>query len=132
VAEYLKRAQVPPVQAGDEVRETVARMLADIEHRGAEAVRDHSRVLDGWAPPTFLVGEDEIEHADAALPAELKEHMAFAQERVRDFAERQLATLDDLQVETLRGVRLGHRHVPVDAVGAMCRAAAIRCWRRRS
>jgi sulfopropanediol 3-dehydrogenase len=118
VAQYLKRAQVPPVEAGAEVRETVARMLADVEDRGVEAVRELSRSLDGWAPPTFLVGEDEIERAAAAMPAELKDHMAFAQERVRDFAERQLATLDELQVETLRGVRLGHRHVPVDAVGA--------------
>ncbi|MBA3263494.1 MAG: histidinol dehydrogenase [Thermoleophilaceae bacterium] len=93
-------------------------MLADIERRGDDAVRELSRSLDGWEPDSFLVGEAEVEAAAASLAEELKRHIAFAQGRVRDFAERQLATLSDLQVETLRGVRLGHRHVPVGAVGA--------------
>jgi sulfopropanediol 3-dehydrogenase len=118
VADYLKRAAAPPAAAGEEVRRAVAEMLANIERRGDDAVRELSRTLDGWAPDSFLVGEREVEAAAASLPDELKRHIAFAQDRVRDFAERQLATLSDLQVETLRGVRLGHRHVPVGAVGA--------------
>jgi sulfopropanediol 3-dehydrogenase len=118
VAQYLKRAAPSPAQASADVRETVGRMLADVERGGDVAVRELSRRLDGWEPDSFLVGADEIEAASGALTDELKSHIAFAQQRVRDFAERQLATLDDLQVETLRGVRLGHRHVPVDAVGA--------------
>ena len=81
-------------------------------------MRDLSRRLDGWEPDSFLVGPEEVEAAEAPLPDELKEHIAFAQAQVRDFAERQLATLLDLDVETLPGVRLGHRHVPVDAVGS--------------
>jgi sulfopropanediol 3-dehydrogenase len=118
VAEYLKRAPAPPAQGADEVRATVARMLADVESHGDAAVRELSRSLDGWDPASFVMGEEEIERAAAQLPDELKRHIAFAQERVRDFAERQLATLGELQVETLRGVRLGHRLVPVGAVGA--------------
>jgi sulfopropanediol 3-dehydrogenase len=118
VADHLKRAAAPPAAAGEDVRRAVAEMLADIERRGEDAVRELSRTLDGWEPDSFLVGEQEAEAAAASLPEELKRHIAFAQGRVRDFAERQLATLSDLQVETLRGVRLGHRHVPVGAVGA--------------
>jgi sulfopropanediol 3-dehydrogenase len=118
VAEHLKRAGAAPAQATDEVRRTVAEILADVERRGEDAVRDWSRRLDGWDPASFVVGEDEIHAAAAALPAQLEEHMAFARAQVRSFAERQLATLEDLEVETLPGVRLGHRHVPVGSVGA--------------
>jgi sulfopropanediol 3-dehydrogenase len=118
VADYLKRSALPPAQASPDVRTTVAQILDAIEHGGEDALRDWSLRLDGWAPRRFLVEEREIEAAAAAVPDELKEHIAFAQEQVRAFAHRQLATLSDLDVETLPGVRLGHRHLPVDAVGA--------------
>jgi sulfopropanediol 3-dehydrogenase len=118
VAGHLKRAVAGPAAASEDVRRTVDGMLADIERRGEEAVRDWSRRLDGWDPPSFRVEPPEAEAAADELSADLKRHIAFAQTRVRDFAERQLATLSDLQVETLRGVRLGHRHVPVGAVGS--------------
>jgi sulfopropanediol 3-dehydrogenase len=118
MAEFLKRAAKPPAQASDEVRRTVAEIIADVERRGAEAVREWSLRLDGWNPDSFAVGDAEIEAAAAAVPPELRAHMDFAREQVRSFAERQLATLTDLEVETLPGVRLGHRHVPVGAVGS--------------
>jgi sulfopropanediol 3-dehydrogenase len=118
VAEYLKRAPARPVRASDEVRRTVASILEDVERRGEDAVREWSVRLDDWNPDSFVVGEEEIGAAAAALPDGLERHIAFAQAQVRAFAERQLATLGDLEVETLPGVRLGHRHVPVDAVGA--------------
>jgi len=118
VAEFLKRAQTLPSHARDDVRETVSAMLVDIEARGEAAVRDWSLRLDGWAPDSFLVSEAELSEASAALSDELKAHIAFAQEQVRSFAGHQLGTLTELEVETLPGVRLGHRHVPVDAVGA--------------
>jgi sulfopropanediol 3-dehydrogenase len=118
MARHLKRADAPAASAGDDVKRTVESMLQEVERRGDGAVRDFSRRLDEWAPASFVVGPEEIEAASAELSGELKEHIAFAQARVRDFAERQLATLTDLHAETLRGVRLGHRHVPVDAVGS--------------
>jgi sulfopropanediol 3-dehydrogenase len=118
VAEHLKRAAAPPAQANDDVRRTVAAILDDVERRGVEAVRDWSVRLDGWDPDSFLVGKEEVRAAVAALPAGLERHMAFAQAQVREFAERQFDTLHELEVETLPGVRLGHRHVPVDAVGS--------------
>jgi sulfopropanediol 3-dehydrogenase len=118
VARYLKRSTPPPEQASEQVRNTVAEILGDIERRGETAVRDWSVKLDGWAPHSFVAGESAVRAAEATLPDELKEHVAFAQAQVRAFAERQRATLLDLDVETLPGVRLGHRHLPVDAVGA--------------
>ena len=118
MADYLKRAVARPSGTSDDVRETVSRILCDIERRGEAGVRDWSLRLDGWAPDSFVAGEAEIAAAAAAVPDELKDHIAFAQAQVRAFAELQRATLSDLDVETLAGVRLGHRHLPVDAVGA--------------
>ena len=118
MARHLKRAEPQPARSGEEVRRTVSEILADVERRGEAAVRDWSERLDGWSPDSFLAGEAEVAAAEEALDDDLKEHMAFAQTQVRDFAERQLETIRDLDAETMPGVRLGHRHLPVDAVGA--------------
>ncbi|HEY1367561.1 MAG TPA: histidinol dehydrogenase [Gaiellaceae bacterium] len=118
MAEYLKRAPARAPEVDDEVRRTVTEMLLRIERDGIDAVRRYSRELDGWDPPSFRVDERERRAAEAEVPDELKGHIAFAQEQVRGFAERQLATLAPLEAETRPGVRLGHRHIPVDAVGA--------------
>jgi sulfopropanediol 3-dehydrogenase len=117
MAEYLKRAE-PGGAAGEEVRRIVSEMLLEIERRGGGAVREYSRRLDGWDPPSFRVTGEEVRAAEAAVPDELREQIAFAQTQVRNFAIRQRATLDDLELETLPGVVLGHRHVPIDAVGS--------------
>jgi len=118
VPEHLKHAVAAPAEASEEVRRTVSEMLLGIERRGVEAVREYSHNLDAWDPPSFRVGEDEVRAASAELSDELKEHIAFGQAQVRRFAGRQRATLVDLDVETLPGVTLGHRHVPVGAVGS--------------
>jgi sulfopropanediol 3-dehydrogenase len=118
VADFLKRAEAAPARVTQDIRDTVSKILADIDRRGEAAVRDWSSRLDGWAPESFVVGTAEVDEAAAAVPDDLKQHIAFAQEQVRGFAERQRGTLVDLEVETLPGVRLGHRHVPVDAVGS--------------
>ncbi|HEX6651806.1 MAG TPA: histidinol dehydrogenase [Thermoleophilaceae bacterium] len=118
MARHLKRAEPQPARSGEEVRRTVGEILADVERRGEAAVRDWSERLDGWAPDSFLAGAAEVKAAEAALDDDLREHIAFAQAQVRDFAARQLETIRDLDAETMPGVRLGHRHLPVDAVGA--------------
>jgi sulfopropanediol 3-dehydrogenase len=81
-------------------------------------VRRFSEQLDGWAPESFHVSEQEIALAERTISDELKEHLHWALEQVRSFAVRQRTTLRDLEVETLPGVVLGHRHVPVGAVGS--------------
>lgn len=118
MAEHLKTGEPPIAQASARLTQDVSQMLLEMERRGEAAVRECSRRLDGWDPPRFTVGEREIDDATAEVPDELKQHIAFAQAQVRGFAERQRETLTELRVETLPGVVLGHRHVPVGAVGA--------------
>ncbi len=116
--DYVKQAPLPSSQAPEAVRATVSEMLLDIERRGDAAIRDYSRKLDNFDPPSFRVGAAEIAAAADQLSDELKHHIQIAQTQVRSFAQHQRATLTDLEVETLPGIVLGHRHIPVSAVGS--------------
>ncbi|HWM12512.1 MAG TPA: histidinol dehydrogenase [Solirubrobacteraceae bacterium] len=104
--------------AAERVTRDVAEMLLRIERKGEAAVRDYSRTLDGWDPPAFLVDGGALARAAGAVPDDLREHVAFSQAQVRAFAAAQRATLTDVEIEPLPGVTLGHRHLPVGAVGA--------------
>ena len=120
MAQWLKEGRsVEAVKAdGARVRETVERMLGDIEAEGMEAVRRYSRDLDRWDREDFRLSEDEIRAAYAALSDRTIEDIAFAQAQVRNFAQIQKDALRDVEVETLPGVILGHKNTPVNAVGA--------------
>lgn len=118
MVEYLKQAPLYSEQASAQVRATVSEMLLRIDRDGIDAIRRYSLELDGWAPPSFLVQDAEIERAARTLPDGLREHIAFAQRQVREFALAQRATLRDLELQTLAGVTLGHRHIPVATVGS--------------
>lgn len=121
-----KAPRQPPAPTRDQsVVRTVSEMLLRIEREGLDAVRAYSRELDGWAPDSFEVTRHEIDAASAALSDELKAAIAFAQQQVRGFAEHQRATLVDLDVETLPGVHLGQRQVPVARVGAYIPAGRV-------
>jgi sulfopropanediol 3-dehydrogenase len=115
---YLKPPSPPTAEATDELRQRVSEMLREIERGGIDAVRRFSAELDNWNPDSFLVSDEEFQRAADSLDDELREHIAFAQSQVRGFAEAQLATLTDLRVEMGDGVVLGHKHIPVAAVGA--------------
>jgi sulfopropanediol 3-dehydrogenase len=115
---YLKDPNPPTVEATDELRARVAEILRDIERGGLDAVRRYSQEFDGWAPDDFVVSDAEFRRAEAELDDELLGHIAFAQDQVRGFAEAQLGTMSELEVEMGPGVLLGHRHIPVSAVGA--------------
>ncbi|MCG8548486.1 MAG: histidinol dehydrogenase, partial [Alphaproteobacteria bacterium] len=104
-------------EADTKVRQTVEDILADIEKRGDAAVRDLAQKFDGYAPETFRLSEDEIAAAiDKVSPDDIAD-IEFAQAQIRNFAEKQKECLRDLEVETMPGVVLGHRNVPVNAVG---------------
>jgi len=118
MTEYLKHAPMYVAEVSAQVRSTVSEMLLSIERDGAAAVREYSRRLDDWDPPSFVVGDDEIATATERIDAALAEHITFAQAQVRTFAEAQRATLGDLEVETQPGVTLGHRHIPIGNVGS--------------
>ena len=116
---YLKRGRPPEVKTDDDakVRATVADIIRDIEQRGDEAVRDYSRKFDNWDPADFRLSRDEIAAARKKLSERQIEDIAFAQKQVRNFAQIQRDSMRDVEVETYPGVVLGHRHIPVNAVG---------------
>ncbi len=118
MAETLKHGEPHGDRAGEEVRTTVAEMLARIEAGGLEAVREYSRELDDWDPEDFVVEAAELDRLCAQVPAELAAQIEVAAGRVRSFAVAQRATLQDLSAEIEPGLEVGHRVVPVDAVGA--------------
>ena len=119
MAIFLKRGKPQSDRDRDDanVRQTVEALLLDIEQRGDAAVRELSRKFDNWAPESFLLSEPEIEHAMAKVSARDLDDIRFAQTQVREFAEHQRAALRDIEVETLPGVVLGHRNIPVNSVG---------------
>src|SRR5919107_852513 len=115
MAEHLKQPAMTGAAASERVRRDVSEMLLRIERGGDAVVREYSARLDGWSPATFLV---DLSRASAGVDGELEAHIDFALRQVRGFARAQRSTLADLRVEPLPGVVLGHRHVPVEAVGA--------------
>jgi sulfopropanediol 3-dehydrogenase len=119
MARWLKRGMdASAIKAADaKVRETVESILADIEARKDEAVKDLSKKFDNWSPSDFKLSAQDIERAIAQVPKRDLEDIKFAQAQVRNFAQKQRDTMHDLEVETLPGVILGHRHIPVDSIG---------------
>ncbi|NIY97006.1 histidinol dehydrogenase [Salipiger sp. HF18] len=101
----------------EKVRATVEATLKDIEARGDVAVRELSETFDGYAPQSFRLGQDEIDALIAQLTPREIEDIHFAQAQVRAFAEAQRASMLDIEIETLPGVILGHRNIPVQSVG---------------
>jgi sulfopropanediol 3-dehydrogenase len=118
MAYFLKERTGISDEALAEIRATVGEILSTVEREGETAVRRYSERFDGWSPPAFRVSHDEILTAQRALSDDLREHVAFAQAQVRGFAELQRATLVDEEWQTLPGVTLGQRFIPVDSVGA--------------
>ncbi|MEL6963261.1 MAG: histidinol dehydrogenase [Pseudomonadota bacterium] len=119
MAEYLKRGKTVGERAADDakVRATVEGILADIETRGDQAVRDLSEKFDKYAPESFRLNEQEIEAAISKVSPRDLEDIQFAQAQIRRFAEAQRASMVDIEVETLPGVILGHKNIPVQSVG---------------
>ena len=119
MARYLKRGMdASKIKAADaKVRETVENILAEVESGRDAAVRALSQKFDNWAPQNFKLSQHEIERAMAKLPRRDLDDIKFAQAQVRNFAEKQKDTMRDLEVETLPGVVLGHRHIPVNSIG---------------
>jgi sulfopropanediol 3-dehydrogenase len=101
-----------------ETAKVVSEMLIDLEHGGMDAVRKYSQRFDDWNPDRFELDDREVDAILAKLPAQLIEDTDYCQGNVRTFAQAQLATMLPLEVEIRPGVILGHRHIPVNAVGS--------------
>ena len=98
-------------------QQTVETILEDVSTRGDAAVRDLSLRFDKWEPDAFRLSAEDIQALIDSLPSQVIEDIKFAQAQIRRFAEAQLATMTELEVETLPGIRLGHRLIPVASVG---------------
>jgi sulfopropanediol 3-dehydrogenase len=105
-------------QNDPECSEIVSRMLADLEKRGMDAVREYSRKFDDWSPADFELSPAQVDAAIATLDPKVIEDTDFCQANVRAFAKAQLGTLLPLEVETRPGIILGHKHVPLKSVGS--------------
>jgi len=99
------------------IEETVRSILSDIRERGDAAVEHYSGHFDNWSPENFRLSEDEIDAAISKLNKSQIEDIQFAQNQIRHFAQKQLETMNELEVETLPGVFLGHKHIPIENVG---------------
>lgn len=118
MADYLKEPTRQPQEVTEEIRSTVSTIIADVARDGTAAVRRYSERFDNWSPPTFRVSEDAIRRATDQVENEVLIHARFALEQIRNFARLQRDSLVDFEVETLPGVVLGQKHIPVQSVGA--------------
>ncbi len=119
MAKFLKTALPSAQQAQDgrKVYETVQAIIDDVQKRGDTAVREHSVRLDSWDRPSYRLSSGEIDECVAQLPRQARQDIEFAQAQVRRFAQAQRTALRDLEVETLPGVILGHKNIPVNSAG---------------
>lgn len=99
------------------IEETVRSILNDIRKRGDAALEHYSGYFDNWKPENFRLSLEEIDTAISKLSASEIEDIRFAQNQIRNFAQKQLETMNELEVETLPGVFLGHKHIPIENVG---------------
>lgn len=116
---YLKTGITSAQRDADDaqVRSTVERIIADISREGDAAVRRYSEQFDKWSPASFRLTAEQIQAAYAELSQQTLDDIRFAQDQVRNFATIQRAALRDVEVETLPGVVLGHRNLPINSVG---------------
>lgn len=115
---YLKEPLRTPEEITREVSETVSEIIADVERNGTEAVRRHSVRLDNWDPPSFRVKSETIARAYEEMEPDVEESARFLIDQVTGFARLQRETMIDFEVETLPGIYLGQRQIPVASVGA--------------
>lgn len=120
MAKWLKQAisKQDKDEAQQQVRETVEKLLADIETRGDTAVRELSKRFDNWEPEKFKLSEEQIQDCINRLDTRTLDDIRFAQDQIRNFAQLQRDSMKDVEKETLPGVILGHRHIPMNRVGS--------------
>ncbi|NND91119.1 MAG: histidinol dehydrogenase [Granulosicoccus sp.] len=116
---YLKKGKPESERADDDsqVRATVEAALRDIEVRGDSAVREMAEKFDNYSPVSYRLTSEQIKALMARLSSREMEDIRFAQEQVRNFAQAQRDSMLDIEIETLPGVILGHKHIPVQSVG---------------
>ncbi len=104
-------------EADMKVRALVENMLENVTQNGDKAVREYSEKLDKWSPESFRVSNEQAQSIIANLPTQVISDIKFAQTQIRNFAQIQRESIKDVEVETLPGVFLGHKNIPVNSVG---------------
>src|SRR6476620_857537 len=104
-------------EADAKVRAAVESMLNDVTEKGDAAVRELSAKLDKWSPESFRLSDEQIENIIANLPQQVIDDIKFAQTQIRNFAQKQRQAIKDIELESLPGVILGHKNIPVNSVG---------------
>ena len=118
MAEYLKQAKEKPEEDIRAVQDTVREMLSRIKKEGEAAVRDYAKTFDKWEPKSFRVSPDDMRAVKKQLPVSEVEDIDFCQAQIRNFAKEQMKRLVDFEAETLPGVHLGQKIIPVSSSGA--------------
>ena len=119
MAEYIKKATRKAAHGSDpELTERVRRLLKDVEDNGESAIRKMSTEFDNWSPEKFRLSDSEINRVIESVDRRTVTDIEFAQTQIRNFARVQLSSLKNVEVETLPGVTLGHKLIPVGSVGA--------------
>ena len=119
MARYLKQGMSGDVIADqdDQVRQTVEQIISAIDTRGDTALREYSERFDQWSPDSFQLRANDIANCYEELSDQVIDDIKFAQEQIRHFARAQREALRDVEIETLPGVTLGHKNLPVNSVG---------------
>ena len=119
MAYYLKSSTTQPAGEADsvQVRRIVEEMISDNSNRGEVAVHQYSATFDKWDPASFRLTQAQIDECLAELTPQQIDDIKFAQAQVRNFAQHQRNSMKDIEVETLPGVILGHKNIPVETVG---------------
>ena len=119
MAEYLKKATRKAAHGADsQLTQRVSELLREVEEHGEKAVRRMSSEFDKWSPERFKLSNSEVDRVVSSVDKSTVADIEFAQSQIRRFAQAQLASLQPVEIETLPGVTLGHKLIPVGAVGA--------------
>jgi len=115
---YLKKSQDRPAEDLSQVRETVRRIIEKVKQEGEDAVRHYSETFDNWAPESFRISEDDMRSVRDKLPVSMAEDIDYCQTQIRNFAREQMRRLVDFEVESMPGVWLGQKIIPVASSGS--------------
>ena len=117
--EYLKKSkpEIEKIEDDKKVRSSVEEILSNIKKNGDKAIRSYSEKFDDYSPKVFRLTDHEIKECISQVSPKDLDDIKFAQEQIRNFAEIQKETMKDVEVETLPGVILGHKNIPVESVG---------------
>lgn len=119
MSRYLKKGKSESdiKNADADIRKTVGKIISDVEENGDLAVRKYAASFDNWQPGSFRLTDSQIKTIVDRMPQQVKDDIRFAQQQIRFFAEQQRASISDIEIETLPGVFLGHKNIPVNSVG---------------